>query len=70
MISGKAVVKGGSVYIEELDVTFTKKELNDMSYSKKKHLCGFMDEKELDKAALLDDDCFQISLNIYASLKR
>jgi len=49
MIKGKALIEGGSVYIEDIDTTFKAQTLKDMSLTEFKQICGFATEKELDK---------------------
>jgi len=69
MISDKAVIKGGSIYINELNVTFGKNEILNMSYDKKKELFGFMTESELERVSIFDDECLSIVTHIFDSFK-
>jgi len=69
MISGKAIIKGGSIYINEIDITYSKNEILNMSYDEKRELFGFMIKSELERVSTFDDDCLSIVTHIFDSLK-
>ena len=67
MIEGRSLIRGKkTVYIKELDQTYTEDDFNTMKYSELKQLLGFMNEKELQRLINLNIDprCEMIALPI------
>ena len=61
MIEGRAIIKGGSIYVKELNCTFRKSEILELSNEQLTQVLGFMDEQELNKIQNWND---KISLKI------
>ena len=68
-IKDKAVIKGGSVYIKELDETYSKNEISNMTSDQQKMLLGFMDKKELEKIMNWSDRINMIVTRVFSNIK-
>ena len=68
MIQGKSVIKGGSIFVKELNETYSKQELLDMPNTTLKDLLSFMDKKELDRVSNFDYRLENIVCNIFDRL--